>query len=141
MSSSLNWLRSDLFGPEYEQLLLRAFAADKELLLEFGNAKTARGMRARVYSYFKMLRHENLRLDLIEKAADLKICIKGTSLCIFHKVQSWDSKMLRASLGLPEDWNGGRDRSLGLTDSIIDADSGQKKLLEKLEEIRAAKGT
>lgn len=59
-----------------------------------------RAMRAKVYTYFRWLREENLRLDLIEMADGLTLAMEGTVLVFNHNAKTWDNRLIEERLGL-----------------------------------------
>lgn len=94
--------RASAFGPEYEQLLLTIW---KKTPFRFPmeSQKTLRAMRAKVYAYFRHLREENIRLDLIEMADSITLSCEGDVIVFVRNSETWDHEKLRALLGLKED--------------------------------------
>ena len=124
------------YGPEYEQLLLRAFA-DLPFSLPVKNSGLATAMRAKVYGYFRQLREENLCLDLIEMADSITICREGATLIFKWKKDMWDAQLLREALDLPEDFD--TKATAGDGKEFRAPDILGTRLTKQLELIRARK--
>lgn len=60
-------------------------------------------MRAKVYGYFRFLREENLRLDLIEMADSLTLRLEDNVLVLLRNEETWDHESIRSILGLTKD--------------------------------------
>ena len=94
--------RAAAFGAEYEQLLLTIFQKTP-FRFPFETDAGARAMRAKIYAYFRHLRNENLRLDLIEMADALTLQIEGNVLTLMRNEETWDHDAIRNILGLKKD--------------------------------------
>lgn len=99
----------DDYGPEYEQLLLRAYThlqshpgQDFTIQLEAPNVSAS--LKAKVYAYLRSLRKENARQDLIAMAGTLSLRCAGCAIVFFRREDSWDARALRDALGLGEDF-------------------------------------
>ena len=121
------------YGPEYEQLLLLAFAAEGEKRFPLPSYSLALSLKMRVYAYFKALRTERSRPDLIEKADQLSVRVDGPDLILFRREDAWDKQLLRSAMGLEK----------GFADSgqegILIAKSPTDLLMEKLATLRQEK--
>ena len=122
--------RAVAYGPEYEQLLLLAFASTTELRFTFPSCSIARSMKSKVYAYWKALRTEGLRPDLIEKSNLLSMRIEEAELVFFRREDAWDAKMLRASMGLEKGF------SDVLGQGVLVAKSPTDELRERLYNLR-----
>lgn len=88
-----------IYGPEYEQLLLRAYdQGGLEITLE--SEKHATSFRGKVYSYFKALRTDGSRPDLIAKSQAISLTVEGRVFKAFPSADSWDAVAIREALGL-----------------------------------------
>jgi hypothetical protein len=95
--------RANQFGPEYEQLLLTVWAKTP-FRFPFPTGKDARAMRGKVYAYFRSLREENLRLDLIEIADAITLTLENDNVLIFQRnEETWDHDRIRNILGITKD--------------------------------------
>ena len=92
--------RTVAYGPEYEQLTLLSFAAEGEISFPFPSPSIARSMKSKVYCYWKALRKEGLRPDLIEKSDLLSMRTEANLLVFFRRDDAWDVRLLRDSMGL-----------------------------------------
>ena len=90
------------FGPEYEQLLLTVWKRTP-FRFPFETDAGARAMRSKLYAYFRFLRQENLRLDLVEMADSLTLQIEGNVLILLKNQETWDHEKIRDILGLSKD--------------------------------------
>lgn len=99
--------RARQFGAEYEQLLLTIWKKTP-FRFPFETDAGAKAMRNKIYAYFRHLREENLRLDLVEMADSLTIRLEGNVLILMRNEETWDHDHIRALLGLTKD-------NLGLT--------------------------
>ena len=107
--------RADAYGPEYEQLLLLSFASS---------------MKRKVYAYWKALRTENLRPDLVEKSNLLSLRVEGGALVVFRREDAWDARALRESMGLEK----GFADTIG--SGVLVAKSPTDALVERLHQLR-----
>lgn len=94
--------RAQAFGPEYEELLLTIWQKTP-FRFPFDSNKNLRAFRAKVYAYFRQLRNENLRLDLIEMADGLTLTIDNNVLVFVRNAETWDHNLIRKTLGLSKD--------------------------------------
>lgn len=97
------------YGPEYEQLLLRAYTSlqtrpgeDYTIQLETPNVSAS--LKAKIYAYLRSLREENARPDLVAMAGTLSLRCAGCAVVFFRRQDSWDARALRNALGLDEDF-------------------------------------
>ena len=90
------------FGAEYEQLLLTVWKRTP-FRFPFDTNKGARSMRAKMYAYFRFLRQENLRLDLVEMADALTLTIEDNVLILQRNEETWDHESIRNILGIEKD--------------------------------------
>lgn len=125
------------YGPEYEQLLLRAGEAlnsTNEFAVQFADNNTANSIRTRTYGYFKALRSNATRPDLCAVCSGLSMRVAGSALVFFRRENSADAVALRHALGLADGFSDG-NQSAG----VIAPNSGLSSHLEKLEAIRSRK--
>lgn len=133
--------RSASYGPEYEALLLRAHAActcsvSKVYEMPLTTPSMASSIKSKIYAYFKSLRREGLRPDLIQLADQLSLRVSGTSLEFFLRADSWDAVAIRQALGLVDGF-----ADLGSESGIVSAPAGRSESAkEKLEAIRRREG-
>jgi len=99
---SLGPNRAAQFGAEYEQLLLTIWKKTP-FRFPFETDSGARAMRAKMYSYFRWLRAENVRLDLVEMADSLTMRIEGNVLILMRNEETWDHESIRNILSLSKD--------------------------------------
>lgn len=126
--------RTVTYGPEYEQLLLRAHGwGDLGYQVNFDSATMARFLRSKVYAYFKALRKEGDRPDLIKMSDELSLRVEGMSLHFFRREDSWDAVALRNALGLEKGF-----AELGGTQVAV-SPAAKAAMLEKLTELRKKK--
>lgn len=94
------------FGPEFEALLTRADAAlrsgQAEFLVDFLNAKSAHSVRFNCYAYFKALRNDRARPDLVVACQDLSMRLAGGSLVFYRSNDSIAAAAIRSALDLPK---------------------------------------
>lgn len=128
-------LRAVVYGPEYEQLLLLAFTSEAELRFTFPSHSLACSMKSKVYGYWKALRTENLRPDLVAKAELMSMKTDGSDLVLYRRADAWDARLLRGAMGLEK----GFADALGT--GILVAKSPTDELVEKLHALRASKTT
>jgi hypothetical protein len=112
------------YGPEYEVLVLRAFN-EGTLHLPMPSEAHARAFRMKLYGYFRALRKDAIRHDLIEKIDTFSLALDGSGILIFPREDTWDSEAIRAGLGLTKD------------QLPPPAPTAHSALLQKLDEIRA----
>jgi hypothetical protein len=124
--------RARTFGPEFEQLLTAAYRCETDFIFQLDTRGRAQVMRMQLYKYFRQLRKENLRLDLIEMADSLKILADGETLVITKQKDTWESKVIRARLNLSEDFVAGAAPHEGHASDLLG-----NRLSRKLEEVRA----
>lgn len=60
-------------------------------------------MRSKVYAYFRFLREENLRLDLVEMADALTLRLEDNVLILMRNEETWDHDSIRNLLGIEKD--------------------------------------
>lgn len=125
--------RAVTYGAEYEQLTLLSFAAEGEKRFLFNAHSTANSMKSRVYAYWKALRTEGLRPDLIEKANLMSVRVEGADLIIYRRADSWDLKLLREAMQLEK----GFEETL--PEGVLVAKSPTDELVERLQKLRQAK--
>ena len=94
--------RARQFGAEYEQLLLTIWKKTP-FRFPFETDAGAKAMRNKIYAYFRHLRQENLRLDLVEMADSLTIRLEGNVLILMRNEETWDHDRIRDLLGLTKD--------------------------------------
>jgi hypothetical protein len=96
--------RASSFGPEYEQLLLTVWAKTP-FRFPFETTAQAKAMRNRLYAYFRHLRSENIRLDLVEIADSLmmQLAENDNVLVFLRHEQMWDHQKIRDLLKLETD--------------------------------------
>lgn len=92
------------YGPEFEQLLLTA-AKGLPFKFPLDTVGKAKIMRARIYGYFRALKEENIRLDLIELTEALRITQDDHLIVFLKKHDSWESQAIRQALGLADDFH------------------------------------
>lgn len=125
--------RSATYGPEYEQLTLAAFAKTP-FKLPVATEGKAKILRARIYGYWRALREENLRMDLIEMADSLVVYRDGALLTFTTKEESWEAKAIRQALGLADDfYTNGNAKGTG---ELHVPDLLQNRLTKKIQAIR-----
>jgi hypothetical protein len=127
----------DAFGPEYEQLLLRAEAGlrtAKEFTVQFESPNVAHSLRHSCYQYMKALRTSNKRPDLTAICADWSLRVAGSALVFYRRADAADARAIRAALHLPEGFADGR-----AIEGTIAAENALSSHLERLAEIRARK--
>ena len=117
------------YGPEYEQLLLRAFA-ERGLSFDLPSPAHCLSFRGKVYSYFKALHTANTRPDLIAMADALSLSCSGPTFSIYPVEDSWDNCLLREVLDL--------QKGAPLPDPNLPPPepTAQDKLKAKLQELR-----
>lgn len=123
------------YGPEYEQLLLRASNGlsqkSSEFVVQFERPDIATSIRARTYGYFKALRTSNLRPDLSALATNISMRIAGSALVFFRRENSEDVVAIRNALGL----DAGFAEHGGIA-GVVAPTSGQTDALDRLRAIR-----
>lgn len=124
--------RTATYGPEYEQLLLAAHA-QPAFRFPLETPGKARIMKAKIYGYFRALREENLRLDLIEMADQLSLTITDNLIVFSKKADAWDSAAIRNVLGLSESFNENGNTGSG---ELHVPDLLQNRLVKRIAEIR-----
>ena len=90
------------FGAEYEQLLLTIWKKTP-FRFPFETVAGARSMRNKIYAYFRYLREENLRLDLVEMADALTLRIEDNVLILMRNEETWDHQKIRDLLAIDKD--------------------------------------
>lgn len=94
------------FGPEFETLLLRADAAfrsgQSEFVVDFLDSKAAHSVRFNCYAYFKALRSDRARPDLVVACQDLSMRLAGGALVFYRSNDSNAAAAIRAALNLPK---------------------------------------
>jgi hypothetical protein len=129
--------RAVTYGPEYEELLIRAYEVtltETEYTLHLKDHATAVTLQQKVYGYFRSLRLEGLRPDLVQRCELLSMHIVGNDLEFFRRANSWDAKLLREQLGLDDDF--AAVNALPLGSNPIQRNP-QENLVEKLTKVRA----
>lgn len=125
------------YGPEYEQLILRAdhelSTGREEYAVQFDTPNIARAIRTRAYGYFKALRNDGKRPDLTGICTNLSMRIAGSALVFFRCENSVDAVAIRNALKL----------EIGFADvetrGVIAPESGLSTHMERLKEIRERK--
>lgn len=125
--------RVSRFGPEYEQLLMTAFQ-DAPFRFPFPTPGHAQAFKMRIYEYFRALREENLRLDLVEMADNLQVSKSDCVLVFEHKSEAWDARAIRDVLQLPKGFASGK---VAGGSELRVPDLTHSKLTRKLAEVRA----
>lgn len=95
----------DAFGPEYEQLLLRAHEGLKhsaEFAIQFAECSIADSIQFRYRAYVRALKASTTRPDLVALCSDLSTRTAGSALVFFRRANSADCVALRAALGLAD---------------------------------------
>lgn len=95
--------RNHHFPPEYEQLLLAAYS-DLPFTFPCKTPELAKSMRLRMYYYFRRLRDEHIRMDLVEMADSISLVVQDRTLVFQSKSDNWDAKLIREGLqasGIP----------------------------------------
>ena len=128
--------RAPTFGPEYEQLLLTAFAS-LPFSFPLESPRHVKAFSAKVYQYFRVLRQENLRLDLIEMADSLTLCGDGNSLVFQLKEDNWDNALIRNVLGLAKGFHKTGESTTG--NELQLPDLLQTRLMRQVSAIRERK--
>ncbi len=126
------------YGPEYEQLLLHAFAA-LPFTFQLENHGQAKLFQAKTYGYFRALRKENLRLDLIEMADNLSLSVDEDKVIFNLKANVWDVKKIREQLKLPEDFH--EQGTTGNGQELKAPDLLGPRLAKQLQAIRERKAS
>lgn len=134
-------LRAAAYGPEFEQLLLTAHETctntkERTFTLELESDSNAYSMRARTYAYFKALRKDNERTDLIKLSEEISLSAVGKNLIFSFKADSWGAKAIRKALKLPDNID---EWGLAVPGAVKLTPAGQTSLTQKLAEIRARK--
>jgi hypothetical protein len=124
--------RATHYGPEYEQLLLTAWN-NAPFRFPMETEAGARAMRGKVYEYFRHLRAENLRLDLIEMADGITLSMDGATLLLLKNEQTWDHEAIRKILGVTKDSYGLRPAH---GQELAQPDLLQGRLLKQLQKVR-----
>lgn len=126
--------RTVTYGAEYEQLLLRAHGMpNSSYHLEFASPTQARSLQAKVYAYFKALRKESQRPDLIQMSDDLAMRVEGCKLHFFRKEDSWDAIAIRKALGLEKGF-----AELGGVQVAV-SPAAKDAMIDKLADLRKGK--
>jgi len=128
----------DSFGPEFEQALTRGF---REAGLRFRTPSPghAKAFRAKFYHYFRSLKDENLRLDLLEMSQKVQLRLDGDTLVIESKDDAWELQIIRDALGLREGFHqSGNEGSPGV---IAAPDLMGTRLKRELDQHRANRST
>jgi hypothetical protein len=87
------------YGPEYEALLTTA-AAQGGFLLTLPSPRAAFLFRLKVYGYFKALRAEGKRGDLVVAADRFALAVSGREFKMTLKSDAWDAIALREALSM-----------------------------------------
>lgn len=94
------------FGPEFEALLTRADNAlrvgQAEFSVDFLNAKVAHSVRFDCYAYFKALRNDRSRPDLVVACQDLSMRLANGTVVFYRSNDSASAAAIRAALDLPK---------------------------------------
>lgn len=94
------------FGPEFEALLTRADAAlrsgQPEFIVDFLDSKVAHSVRFNCYAYFKALRNDRARPDLVVACQDLSMRLASGALVFYRSNDSNAAAAIRAALNLPK---------------------------------------
>jgi hypothetical protein len=134
-------LRAAAYGPEFEQLLLTAHetctgGVVRTFTLELESVSNAYSMRARTYAYFKALRQDADRTDLVELSEKMSLAVEGNNLIFGLREDSWGAKVIRKALKLPDNFD---EWGLAKPGAVKLTSAGQTSLTEKLAEIRRKK--
>ena len=127
------------YGPEYEQLLLRASAAlanSSEFAVQFESGNIATSIRTRTYGYFKALRSSNTRPDLTAISSNISMRVAGSALVFFKREDAVDAIAIRRALSLPDGF-----ASTGANEGLMVPESSLSSHLDKLNSIRERKNT
>lgn len=114
--------RSAVYGPEYEALL-HAAIRDQGFTMTLASNQLAAAFRVKVYAYFKAIRTEGQRPDLVAACDRLRLGVKGPVFTITMRADAWDTAALREALDMP------REECLMVPDNTA-------SLMAKLDEIR-----
>lgn len=101
-------LAPDTFGPEYEQLLLRAHEGLKtkpEFAVQFADTSIAASIQFKYRKYVRSLKEHATRPDLVAICSDLSTRTAGSALVFFRHSNSADAVAIRAALGLADDFS------------------------------------
>lgn len=124
------------FGPEYEQLLLRAVEGLKhshEFAVQFAETSIANSVQIRYRTFVRAIKESDTRPDLAALCADLSTRTAGSALIFFRRADSADCIALREALGLSEGF--AESGSTG----VLAPSSPLQTNLERLQQIRVAK--
>ena len=120
------------YGAEFEHLLLAAWEKTP-FRFPLDSQGQAISFMNKVYGYFKRLKEENLRPDLLEKIDKLTLRLEGNTLVFLRPEQLWHHEKIRQVLGLKVDQHGltTADGKLLVRPVLV-----HKGLQEQLEAIR-----
>jgi hypothetical protein len=94
------------YGPEFEALLLRADAhlraGHSEFIVDFLDSKAAHSVRFACYAYFKALRNDRSRPDLVVACQDLSMRLASGALVFHRSNDSNAAAAIRTALNLPK---------------------------------------
>lgn len=129
----------EAFGPEFEQLLLRAYNEifvnkKEEWAVQFPNPKISNRIRMRMYTYFRVISQKGGRPDLAFQCKYLSMRLAGNALVFYHINEDVESRALREALGLQKGF-----ADTGGTDGILAPQSAHTDALARLKRIRATK--
>ena len=123
------------FGPEFEQMLLRAYgelrAGKDEFAVDFASQKLAHNVKFRLYAYFKALRESPDRPDLTALLPSLSMRATGCTLFFFRKGDEPAAEAIRNALGLPKGFADGPT-----TSDVLKSPSPLDNNLARLREVR-----
>jgi hypothetical protein len=124
------------YGPEYEQLLLRAndgLKSARDYAVQFATIQIADSIQARFRAYVRALKQSPSRPDLVALASNLSTRTASAALVFYRREDSVDAIAIREALGLER---GFADTS---GSGVIAPQSGQTDALGRLHQLRARK--
>lgn len=130
----------DSFGPEYEQLLLRAHTelnsptnVALEFTVQFADVKVSSSVQMKFREYLRVLRRSSQRPDLVAISMPISTRVAGAALVFFRRENSVDAIAIRHALGLADGFadNGGGD--------VLAPQSGHTDAVSRLRQMREAK--
>jgi hypothetical protein len=126
--------RPAAYGTEYE-LFLRRAVTDGGFSLALPSNSHARAFRGKLYAYFKALRKDLSRPDLITMCDSLSLAVEGCCVRAFPVADSWDNCLLRDALGIEKGAAVPPPPALPAITVPVEP-TAQEKLTAKLAEIR-----
>lgn len=92
------------FGPEYEQLLMRAYYGLQhqagDFVVQFAEHKIASSVQAKFRAYVRSIKNTTMRPDLAYLIDNISTRIAGSALVFFRREDSVDAMAIRDALGL-----------------------------------------